>query len=345
MLITESASGGDVLRTGSVSTLPLSPATPVVITIPPVLIPTTTLTALTAGFTVPPTSVPGGIQFACALATGGTFIPLTFSLPPVAIALTSTGITVTATGTLTARTFFFGRSTLPFGFTATFTIAPSGDAVNTTRVLKVGVSSSGLTGVIGALAPLASVLANILASFLESTINSTIASTAASTATSMGMVLAPSAVISTHKIILVASTVASGGGINLQLVLASLTGMPVVAAPKTMNVTITPTPASGVSHNYDVTVTDSVTGKPVSAMVTINNFTASGNPQQVSKPTDPMTGVASFPNLTLHGKTISYFETEIGDDGKPHKERVTDILPPTLDVTAAGYNTVDETLL
>jgi hypothetical protein len=161
----------------------------------------------------------------------------------------------------------------------------------------------------------------------------------------MGMVLAPSAVISTHKIILVASTVASGGGINLQLVLASLTGMPIVVAPKTMNVTISPTPVSGVSHNYAVTVTDSVTGNPVSAMVTINNFTATGNPQTASAATNTTTGVASFPNTTLHGKTVSHVVTEIGDDGKPHKERVVDILSPILDVTAAGYNAVDETLL
>lgn len=345
ILIKESVSGGDVLRTGSVASLPPSPATPVVITIPPVLIPAATLTGLAAGFTVPPTAVPSGIQIASAFATGGTFIPLTFSLPPVTVTLTSGAITVAATGTVRARQFFFSVNTLPFGFSATFTITPSGDAVNTSRVLSIVASSSAVTGLTTVLGPLAPILANMLASFLESTVNSIISTRAASAASSLGMALAPSAVISAHKITIVASSSTSGGGINLQLVLGSLTGMPIVAVPKNMNVTITPTPVAGVSHNYAVRVTDSVTGGPVTAAVTLHNFTAGGNPQPANANTNSTTGVAPFPNTTLHFKTVSVVVIEIGDDGKPHHVRETDTISPTLDVTAAGYNSVDLTLL
>jgi len=345
MLITESASGGDVLRTGSIASLPPSPAAPIVITLPPVAIPTATLTGLAAGFTLPTTAVPGGIQVVSGIATGGTFIPLSVSLPPLTITLTSGAITITATGTLVARQFFFFVNTLPFGFTATFAVTPSGDAVNTSRVLRVTSSSSAITGVTAGLGPLAPFLASLVATFLESTVNTVIASRAAAAASSMGMALAPSAVISAHKITIVASSGPSGGGINLQLVLASLTGMPILALPKNMNVTILPALAAGVSHTYSVTVTDSVTGGPVSAAVTLHNFSAAGTPQTATANTNPGTGIAVFPNTTLHLKNVTVVVIEIGPDGKPHHVREDALMSPTLRVTAPLYTTVDLTLL
>jgi hypothetical protein len=345
MLITEGAGKGDVLRTGTVASLPPSPATPIVITIPPVPIPGATVAGLGAGFTIPTTAVPTGIQVAVAAATGGTFIPLSVALPTVTLTLVSGAVTITAAGTLVARQFFGFVNTIALGFTGTFTITPSADAVNTLRVLRVTPTSSALTGAAAVLSPLAPFLAGMLASILESKINATIASLAASTAASMGVSLTTSAVISAHNVTIVASSSPSGGGIILQLVLASLFGMPTVTLAKNMNVTITPAPVVGTSKTYTVTVTDSITGGPVGAAVTLQNFLANGNPQTATANTNPGTGVAQFPNITLHNKTISVVTIEIGDDGKPHHVREVDELSPVMGVTATGYNPVSLTLV
>jgi hypothetical protein len=327
LLVTDGGTGGDFLRSGAVNALPASPVAATAITVPSVLIPAATITARAAGIFVPATAVPTGIRIVSGFLTGGTFIPLVVALGPATATLGAGAITFAVTGVVTARVFYFSVSAITITATTTVTIVPSADPSNPARILRVTLTPITLTG-IGA--PVGLVLGPLVASLLsvviESMLNSLILSTASSTLSGSGLLMTPTAVISARRV-----TIAPGG-ISLQLILADLFGPAVVAPPKTLSVSISPTPVANITHNYTVTVVDAVSGLAVAgANVTLENF-ASGGP--ISKLTDPA-GKAVFPNVTLRIRRVVVIDT--GDD-KPRRE--VELIPPTLTVTAAGYNSV-----
>jgi hypothetical protein len=332
VLVTDGGTGGDFLRSGAVGALPASPAAATAITVPTVSIPAATITARAAGIFVPATAVPTGIRILSGVLTGGTFIPLVVALGPATATLAPGSITVALTGVLTARVFFFSVSAIAITATTTVTLAPSADATNPARILRVTLSPitfSGIGAAVGLV--LGPFLASLLSGVLESMLNGLILSTASSAVSGTGLMMTPTAVISARRVTITAS------GVALQLVLADLFGPALVAPPKTLSVSISPPPVANTVHTYTVTVLDSVSSLPVvGANVTLQSI-AGGTP--TSHLTDAA-GKAVFPNVTLKIKRVVVIDTE---DGKPRRE--VDLIPPTLTVTAAGYNSVALDLL
>jgi len=327
ILVTDVGTGGDFLRSGTVGALPASPAAATAITVPTVPISSGTIAARAAGLFVPATAVPTGIRIVSGVLTGGTFIPLVVALGPAIATLGAGSITITLTGALTARVFFFSVSTITITAATTVTLAPSADPANPARILRVTltpITISGIGAAVGFL--LGPFLASLISAIVEPMINGLILSTASSTLAGSGLLLTATAVISARRVTI------SPGGVSLQLILGDLFGPAVVAPPKTLSVSISPTPVANTAHTYTVTVVDSVTSLPViGANVTLET-NATGGP--FSKPTD-MTGKAAFPNVTLRVKRVVVIET---GDGKPRRE--VELIPPTLTVIANGYNTV-----
>lgn len=339
VLVSDTGTGGDLVRSGIVSVLPPSPGTATVITVPPVLVPGATISTAAAGAAIPPTMVPGWIRWLSGLLTGGTYIPLVAVLPAPTATLGSGTIAVTVTGSLAVRFFYFFVHTSTITVTATVTPAPSNDPEVPSRVLRMPATAASLLSATSALPNgLGMFLASTIASTLETTINNTIASTARTMLAGMGMRLTPSGVISARRITVVAPSGAGSGGINLQLALSDLFGAAITAVPRTMSVAISPSPRATIQQTYTVTVTDVATGSPVPmATVTLRNYTASGAPNEVTNTTDAA-GVAVF-SASLRSK-VSYVVVITKDDGRPEREREQILTPPTLTVDATGYNSV-----
>ena len=73
--------------------------------------------------------------------------------------------------------------------------------------------------------------------------------------------------------------------------------------------------------------------------MTLHNYSATGSSITKSATTNAF-GQAVFSNTSLHFKVVEVIET---GNGKPHRDRET--LPPTLDVSAAGFSSVSLDLL
>jgi hypothetical protein len=321
MLVTEVMSGGDFLRSDTIAALPPSPGMATAYTVPPALIPAASVTGAAAGFAIPPTALPGVIRIASGILSLGLAIPLVVALSSVTTTLGTGSITVTATGALAVREFFFFVVTYPFSFTATFELAPSADPTNAGRVLSVTSTTSSVGGIAAAISTaLAPLLALFVRATMESSINGLILSTAPSVLATMGRRTTSSAVFSAHKI-----TVAPGG-ISLQLAVTDLFGPAIVSLPRTLAVSITPTPVVTAVRTYTVTVTDAVTGAPVQgALAILHNYSATGSPEMKSATTNGL-GRAVFSHISLHFKALG--------------SRELDPLPPTLAVTAMGFDRV-----
>jgi hypothetical protein len=331
VLVTDTA-GGDVLRSGSVAALPSSPASAAVFTPPSAITFTSTaLAGMIPVVSLPPTTVPAGISAACALVSGGTFIPLTAGVPPFAVTFGAGSITATAGGTIVARVFYGFVRPITITIAATFAITPSGDPTNMSRVLAVTSTASSITGVPRVVSSLlAPFLASVAASTVEAMLNGLIASMAPGAVTSAGFSMSPTAVISAKGVTITAT------GISLRFVLADLLGPAATRLPGNLSVSITPRPVENTVKTYTVTVLDTARGLPPSsgATVQLDNF-SNGNWITQSIPTDA-NGQAVFANIRLEHQTVTSWE--IGVDGKPHK--VTERIPPTLTVTALGFNSV-----
>ena len=343
MLVGDSGTAGDLVRTGIVTSLPPSPGTATVITVPPVVVPAATLVAAAAGAAIAPTMVPGWLRWLSGILTGGTYIPLVAVLPAPTVTLGSGTITVTVTGSLAARVFYFSVQTSTITVTATVTPAPSNDPLNASRVLRMPVTAASLLSAASAVPGFGMFLATTIASTLETAINRTIASTAATMVAGMGMRLTPSAVFNARRITVVAPG-AGAGGINLQLGVSDLFGSAIVAIPRVMAVAISPTPQANTPRTYTVTVTDTANGSPIpNATVTLRNYDANGALSATAYTTDAQ-GRAVFSETLRTRQTFIIIITK-GDDGKPEREREPVTLFPTLTAEAAGYNRVVLTLL
>lgn len=333
---------GDWIRSGVLSALPPSPATPSIITIQPVPISPAMVAAATAGAVLPPTIVPGWVRWLCGAVSAGAYIPLVAFLPPPTVTLGTGSITVTVTGRLSVRTFYFSVTTSTFTLSTTLTPAPSGDPEVPSRILSMTVTGPSRLSAMSAFPGLGLFLSSVVASQVESLVNATILARGQAAASALGWQLTPTAVISARKVTVLPS------GITLQPIVGNLWGPAVVPILGTLAVSIAPQAQAGIPRSYTVTVRDAVTGNPVPmATVTLHNYDANGV-AVVSTWTTDAAGQAVL-NVTLHSRTFTTFitSTYLDDRGKPHRERerVTKTVSSTLTVDAVRYNSVQLVLL
>jgi len=336
VLVTDPSVGGDILRSGIAAALPV-PGTGTVITVP-----TISLTAafvagrVAAAVPVGVTAIPTWVSILSGVLSLGTLIPTAIVVLPPIVTLGAGSITATVTGTVVARTFFF-TTTMTFGLTVTFTPLPSGDPTAREHVIRVVPGAATITGVGPIGAAISPLVASVAAKMVEDAINSLIATMAASTVSTMGFGLTPTAAVCARRIVI------TPAGIALSAILSDLLGPAVLPLAGNLSISISPTPVVNALTSYTITVTNSATGAPVPmANVTLHNFTAAGVAQTTTVTTNAA-GQATF-NVALRTKKTTIVVINQGEGG-PVREREVIESPPTLAVTASGFNSVTMPLL
>jgi hypothetical protein len=332
VLVRDGGPPGDLFRSGAVTALPPSPSSLTVFTVPTASMSFASIAATAAGLPPFAAGIPTEATVLTSIFSAGTFIPLALTITG---AIAPTSLTVTVTGALTARVFYFGVSTYTFTSTFTAAPAPSGDAVDRSRIVSVTATAPTLAGVPSpASVVLAPVIAAIAAAKLEGLINSTIASMASARLGSIGMRLSPTAVICARRVAVLST------GVSLQLTLSDLFGPAVLPAPKNFAVTVTPPPRAGIQQVYTVTVRDLATGAPVPlARVTLHNLAANGNQLSIGPRTTNASGQVTF-DVELRLVRVARGSR----NGRP-RERDLVVATPTLTVELGGFNTRTMTLL
>jgi hypothetical protein len=106
------------------------------------------LNSLTASIGPQTSPVPGALQAICGGLTLGGYIPTSITVSAVALTLPEAPVTgslkLTLTGTMAVRHWFW-TSNNPFTFTETVALAPSGDPVDTSRILAATGSNQNMT--------------------------------------------------------------------------------------------------------------------------------------------------------------------------------------------------------
>ena len=300
LLVSDISGPGDVFRSGVMTAWPPSPATLMVLPIPPVTTPgmsvppptgspltkfnTAQIAALVAPLAGRPVPIPLWIIGMSTTLTGGTFIPTAMTIGGVTIKTAAPNlITATITGTLFFTKFFFFAVSSGFTAEVTLAVTPSGDAVNTARVFAFSVAGSSFNpgfispGISLTLWMFAPLFVKILESEIDKALNGAIMamvdsavakfSPAAlgSSAASSAVTLSPTASICAQKVSV------APGGITVQMLVSDLFG-PLIVLPKPpppppppkpkrkMLVSITPKPVANVSKAYVVKVLDQATG-------------------------------------------------------------------------------------
>ena len=326
--LVDTGSGGDLFRSGVLSSVPPSPGSCSVITAPTIGLSTATLTATIAAFAPTTIAVPAGVSVVSGILTLGTLIPLSAAITSI-LPVPGAPLTFTVTGSVTSQRFWFARVISTFTFTFTLGIAPSGDSASRSRILAVSVPASTLGG--NTLSPtlnftLGPVLGAALAGFAEPALNGILASTADSTLEGQGFRLSPTGTLSARRITTTAS------GVSAQLAISDVNGPGVLPLPKHLAVLIAPTPSTAATVGYTINVRNAVTGIAVSgASVTVKNFTQTGAVQSLTGTTNTA-GVATI-TATLRGRVIFGIRYVDGE-----RERVRFFTPPTLLALAAGFN-------
>lgn len=315
LLVSDISGPGDVFRSGVMTAWPPSPATLMVLPIPPVTTPgmpvppptgspltrfnTAQIAALVAPLAGRPVPIPVWIIGMATTLTGGTFIPTTMTIGGVTIKTAAPNlITATITGTLFFTKFFFFAVSSGFTAEVTLAVTPSGDAVNKARVFAFSVAGSSFNpgfispGISLTLWMFAPLLVKIFEGEIDKALNGAIMGMVGSavakfspagpgsSAPSGAVTLSPTASICAQQVF------ATPGGIAAQMMVSDLFG-PLIVLPKPpapppkpkgkMLVSITPKPVANVSKAYVVKVLDQATGAViVGASVDIRTGRASG---------------------------------------------------------------------
>ena len=289
---------GQVFRSGEI-TLPPSPGR---------------LTVITAAGSISPAAVTafgsslGGTQLATPVADG---VKLVLGLflgfgPPESITITSAAITltppppmtsgpgslsITITGSLTYRLLFIVPFTQAFTISTSVAISPSGDGTRTDRIVAVTPSGKTLSLMVpsipgGVLAVPFNVFNGTLVNALEPLVNRAIVDAIDTNLHGRTPPLrrTPTCVISARRIGI------TSAGISAQLMLADF-GPAVVAAPRTLALSVTPAPVSNVQHTYTFRVVDRADQSPVAgATVALTNH----NPTRTDTQLTDAQGEAKF---------------------------------------------------
>ncbi len=334
--VVDTSTGGDLYRSGVISSLPPSPGLLSIITAQTETITTAELNGIIARFTPTTLTIPTGIAVAAGILTLGTLIPLEASMTAITPVTGGAPLTFTVSGTITSQRFWFFRVTTTFIYTFTLSITPSGDSANQERVVAVRTPASTLGG--NTLNPLFNTLLGpllgvFLSGFTENLINAQILGLARSVLNEQGFRMSPSATLSARRITI------TSAGLAVQLAVSDAHGPGVLALPGSLRVTIAPAPSTAVNVSYTITVLNSASGLPVAgAAVSIRNFNATGLVQTLSAVTDAA-GVATI-TATLNARITFGIRIENGA-----RVRVRFFTPPVLLVTAAGFRNAEIPLL
>jgi hypothetical protein len=344
--ITNTGPTGDLFRSGYLGTLPTSPGTLTLLSFPTGItrIPATTIAARAAALAPIILVPPGWVAWLMGALSLGTYIPIRGAILTITAAVNTPpgSMTFTVTGFFTFQTYYFFTDTIGFTGTLVATPTPSGDVVQTPRILAVPATTSlattttgpsptlALTGLF--LSLVAPAVAAVVQPQLEMLINGEIDKLVAPGLASQGFLRSPTSVVSARNVTI------TGSGVVLSLVLGDINGPAVTRRPGRLNVAISPPPEEGKQDTYTVTVTDSAAGSPVDqADVTLQNFTSSGVVQALGPLKTNSSGQLVF-SVTLHPK-VTYQVDPISHD------RIRHFAPPTLTLAKTGYSTVNLTLL
>jgi hypothetical protein len=373
LLVSDISGPGDVFRSGVMTAWPPSPATLMVLPIPPVTTPgmpvppptgspltrfnTAQIAALVASLAGRPVPIPVWIIGMATTLTGGTFIPTAMTIGGVTIKTAAPNlITATITGTLFFTKFFFFAVSSGFTAEVTLAVTPSGDAVNKARVFAFSVAGSSFNpgfispGISLTLWMFAPLLVKIFEGEIDKALNGAIMGMVGSavakfspagpgsSAPSGAVTLSPTASICAQQVF------ATPGGIAVQMMVSDLFG-PLIVLPKPppkpkgkMLVSITPKPVANVSKAYVVKVLDQATGVAVvGASVDIRTGRASGTGAWiVVRGTTGMSGETLPLTVTLRFRQV---RSGAGRDAD------VDMVSPTLTVSMDGYDTETQDLL
>lgn len=143
VLVTDSVTAGDLVRSGTITAFPASPASAAVVTFPSVTISANEVQdAVDAwvaqqGVSLRPTAVPYEIRLASGLLTAGTSIPLVVSPGKPTAELGDGTLTLKVPVSVAVRTFWFFVRTYDLMLTLTYTLGP-----RTTRPCRPASSTS-----------------------------------------------------------------------------------------------------------------------------------------------------------------------------------------------------------
>lgn len=340
--IRDTQNGGDLYRSGTLSSWSASPVTMEVWTVP------TSLTTFTGAFLSSvagkaavgrPLTIPVGVTIAIGAATGLVFAPSAILITGVVITPSAPNLlNVSLVGTISFTQFFFPSST---AFTASLSLAvgPSNDPVNQSRIFALRVASSSLNpgvispGINAAIAILQPIVAQLFTPVVEDALNQAALDSVIKALSSIlpGKFVATSTTINAHSV-----TVDAAGALTLQLVLANLGPAFVTLPPPagTMMFTISPSPVLRISKTYLVKVTDPAGNGIRGADVTISNPLARGGYQPSSGQTNA-NGEVSLGPLTLRIVAKKTGPHSVGGD----------TIDPTISISKQGFSSIESPLL
>jgi len=211
MLVTEPA-GGDLFRSGQVALPGASPAS-LALTIAPgqepgnVAMTPAQLNTLAASFAGTSIKVPDNVRLAAGVLSAGLLIPESVTLLTAALSLGPGAISVTLTANISVREWFFFVAHYSCALTMSLAVGPSGDPVDTSRVLAATVSASpgpvltvpGAPGIYASL--VAGWAAAAVSAMLEAQANKAISPLAAAELAKHHFELTPTAVISAVRVV------------------------------------------------------------------------------------------------------------------------------------------------
>jgi hypothetical protein len=236
------------------------------------------LDTTTSQFSSVTIAVPSAVQRVFALLTLGLTVPTSATLSAVTLTLPAAGksgfLILTATGTLAVSGWFW-TGNRRFTFIETVALAPSGDPVDTPRVLAATGSSPSLNVTGGwKILPVKRLVASLVTPAVESALNQALPPKVAKMLANNTppQMLAPQAVISAGKITI------THNGIAAILSIADIFGPALLPLPPVsiMGVSAVLVESSGSDRTIRVTVSDATTSAPVpGALVKVFNATSS----------------------------------------------------------------------
>jgi hypothetical protein len=277
------------------------------------------------------TDLPLGLQYLYGVLTLGLYIPRSVTISAASLMLPQAPaagfLTLTLTGTVTVHQWW-SNSDKPFTLTASVALAPSGDPVDTFRILAATPFNASMS-IIGGLIVVPALLSSMAAqatTYLEQNFNLAIPQGVAQALAELDppQQLSPNAVISAYKVDI------KPAELTLTLSIADLSEPAIVPIPPNMFVEVTPMPQCGEKRNYVVAVYHGQS--PIGGAV-VTFETGAGGPIENGGPavkgTTGPDGTVQLNDVTLS----SYLYTRGGGKGPPKILKFN----PVLTVSAAGF--------
>jgi hypothetical protein len=333
MLISDDTIPGDLFRSGQLSGLPSSPGT-LNLTVAPTVTeePGRVSDALQQRlpFTFP---IPDDISNLFGFIMGASMFPQSITVNTATLTVGNPCV-LTAAGSIDIKFFDVYDQNSGFTLTCNFTVAPSGDASDTSRIVKVTASVSSTDLIIDTmllLPPAALVISNFLAaaiaSKLENWLNERIVELTSDNLAQLQLQLTGTAVISAGRFII------NSKGLNITLVAGDLFGPGVepIPIPKYISIEVTPQWNCGVTENYTITVRDSADRSPIPCALVSLTYGEGGSESFKRHGTTDANGRTEFRDLALQDWVIRIPQKHGAPDDVEYQ--------PLIEVSAAGFST------